>query len=261
MKPVCLHNKDEIETFLRRQTPLNLYALGDLDEFTWPYTTWYGLQEAGRLAELVLLYSGGELPTLLGVAIEKERMRELLRALLPLLPAQFHAHLDSEVAPALEPVYRLQSYGPHHKMVLSHVEKLRQVETDGVEQLGPGDLKQVEALYAASYPGNWFDARMLETGYYYGLRRAGMLVCIAGIHVFSEHYRIATLGNVTTHPKHRGRGLATAVCARLCIALAERVEQIGLNVKANNRSAIACYQRLGFTVAATYEEYYCARRP
>ncbi|HMP41995.1 MAG TPA: GNAT family N-acetyltransferase, partial [Roseiflexaceae bacterium] len=33
------------------------------------------------------------------------------------------------------------------------------------------------------------------------------------------------------------------------------VDQIGLNVRADNQSAIAAYERLGFTRFAAYEEY------
>jgi len=43
MKAVCLHDKSAIEQFLRRNTWLHLYELGDLDEFFWQYTTWYAL--------------------------------------------------------------------------------------------------------------------------------------------------------------------------------------------------------------------------
>ena len=33
------------------------------------------------------------------------------------------------------------------------------------------------------------------------------------------------------------------------------VEHVGLNVKADNRPAIACYQKLGFEIVGAYEEY------
>ena len=116
-------------------------------------------------------------------------------------------------------------------------------------------MHELEALYNVSYPGNWFDPRMLETGCYYGIRNGRSLVCVAGIHVYSPRYRVAVLGNVTTHPDFRGRGLGTAACAILCKELLREVDHVGLNVKADNSSAIACYERLGFERIATYEEY------
>jgi predicted GNAT family acetyltransferase len=65
----------------------------------------------------------------------------------------------------------------------------------------------------------------------------------------------AALGNIATRPGHRGRGFATAVIAELCRSLLLSVDHVGLNVKADNLSAIGCYQRLGFEQNAVYGEY------
>jgi len=81
-----------------------------------------------------------------------------------------------------------------------------------------------------------------------------MLVSVAGVHVYSPRYRVGVVGNVTTHPAYRGKGLGTAVCARLCKELLQTVDHIGLNVKADNIPAIASYKRLGFEVVGEYEE-------
>ncbi len=96
---------------------------------------------------------------------------------------------------------------------------------------------------------------MLETGHYYGIRQDGALLSIAGVHVYSPQYRVAALGNITSHPAARERGLATLVTARLCKELLRNVDHIGLNVRADNASAIACYTKLGFTRTAEYGEY------
>jgi ribosomal protein S18 acetylase RimI-like enzyme len=41
----------------------------------------------------------------------------------------------------------------------------------------------------------------------------------------------------------------------LCQSLLEKVEHVGLNVKADNDAAIACYRKLGFEVVAPYGEF------
>jgi ribosomal protein S18 acetylase RimI-like enzyme len=111
-------------------------------------------------------------------------------------------------------------------------------------------------LYAAAYPGNFFVPRMLETGYYFGIRRGGMLASVAGVHVFSRPYKVAALGNITTRPDFRGQGLATAATVRLCQELrGAGIEHIGLNVKADNQAALECYKRIGFKQIADYGEY------
>jgi predicted GNAT family acetyltransferase len=96
---------------------------------------------------------------------------------------------------------------------------------------------------------------MLETGFYFAIRRGGSLVSVAGVHVCSPQYRVAALGNITTRPDFRGQGLATAVTARLCQELRSAgIESIGLNVHAGNPGALACYQKIGFERVADYGE-------
>jgi len=40
---------------LRRDAELRIYSLGDLDDFFWPATTWYGWEDGGQLQEVVLV--------------------------------------------------------------------------------------------------------------------------------------------------------------------------------------------------------------
>ena len=255
MLPVCLHDKEEIAAFLRARAGLHVYELGDLDDFFWPYTTWYALQDREGIRELALVYSGMSLPVLLALTEEPAGpMRDLLRSLLPLLPRRFYSHLSGELVQVLAGDYQVEPHGTHGKMVLIDPAPLEGVDTSAVVQLGAADLPQLMQLYEESYPGHWFDPRMLETGHYFGLRRGEELVSVAGVHVYSPLYRVAALGNVTTHPRFREQGLARAVCARLCQALLQTVDTIGLNVKADNAGAIALYHRLGFEWVGTYEE-------
>ena len=66
---------------------------------------------------------------------------------------------------------------------------------------------------------------------------------------------MARLGNVATAPAARGEGLATAACSRLCeILLADGIDVISLNVRADNDPAIRAYEKLGFVHAADYVE-------
>ena len=56
--------------FLRQNTFLHLYEIGDLDDFFWQYTTWYALKVQNQIQQLVLLYTGTPyLPTLVGLTI------------------------------------------------------------------------------------------------------------------------------------------------------------------------------------------------
>lgn len=254
MKTICIHDRDSIEAFLRHNTFLHLYSLGDLDDFFWHHTTWYALIEQ-QIEQLVLLYTGTSLPVLLGLTEEATSMQELLRSIIHLLPKRFYAHLSGDVVSVFADDYHIRSHGLHYKMALTDISCLDAVDTSNVVALTESDLGDLKELYRMSYPDNWFEPRMLETGHYYGVRCGNNLVSAAGVHVYSEHYKVAALGNITTHPKFRGQGLAKLVCAKLCQALLQTVEHIGLNVKTDNKSAIACYSKLGFERIATYEEY------
>ena len=78
---------------------------------------------------------------------------------------------------------------------------------------------------------------------------------VAGVHVCSQSYGVAALGNIATHPDFRKRGLGTAVTAKLCSSLLDIVESIGLNVKTDNVAALNCYRKLGFEEITTIEQY------
>jgi len=256
MNTVCLHAKDEIEVFLRRDPYLHLYALGDLDDFFWHHTTWYALKEHQQIKQLVLFYTGTSVPVLLGITEESTKlMEELLQSIIHLLPKRFYAHLSGNLAGVLASDYQIRSHGLHYKMALTDSSRLESVDTSGVMQLSASNVSELEELYRESYPGNWFEPRMLETGYYYGICQGAALLSVAGVHVYSQQYGVAALGNITTHPLFRGKGLGKIVCAKLCQTLLQTVDYIGLNVKADNKSAIACYTKLGFERIATYEEY------
>jgi ribosomal protein S18 acetylase RimI-like enzyme len=252
MPLVSLHDPRAIEAVLRRDVLLNLYALGDLDPFFWPHTTWYGLADG---TAVLLLYAATETPTLHALSGPPfDPLRDLLRAAWGVLPPRVYAHLTPECAGALAPRFRAESHGRHLKMALRDPARLAAVNTSPVVPLSPADADELRAFYARSYPRNWFDPRMLQTGRYYGVREGGELLSVGGVHVHSPAMRVAALGNIATHPEARGRGLAAAVTARLCAELLRECDHVGLNVKADNAPAVACYERLGFEPVAEYEE-------
>jgi ribosomal protein S18 acetylase RimI-like enzyme len=259
MRTICLHDKQEIWEFLKKNTFLHLYAIGDLDDFFWPYTTWYALVDQQRIVQLALLYCASSLPVLLATSEEEssEETRALLKSIVPFLPKRFYTHINHQAAESLAEDYRLESHGIHYQMALMHPDRIGNVDTSRVNALTKADLSDLEALYAASYPGNWFDPRMIETGHYYGVRNESSLISVAGVHVYSAQYGVAALGNITTHPAYRGQQLATQTSAKLCASLLKTVDAIGLNVHGDNHNAIACYSRLGFERVAVYEEFMC----
>ncbi|MFD0818713.1 hypothetical protein ACFQ0D_10415, partial [Micromonospora zhanjiangensis] len=67
-----VHDRAELAELLGRDPGLHAYELGDLDDFFWPYTTWYRHRDS-----VALLYHGTSEPTL--IALERpERLGDLV---------------------------------------------------------------------------------------------------------------------------------------------------------------------------------------
>jgi ribosomal protein S18 acetylase RimI-like enzyme len=254
MKTICLHSRKQIEAFLRKNVYLHIYAIGDLDDFFWQHTAYYALKDGNEIQAIVLLYAELPLPTVHAISEQEGVMQELLRSIFHILPSSFNAHLSPGVEQVFKEQHDIRPYGKHYKMALKNEPFMYDVDCSQVVRLTQNDLDEIFRLYKAGYPGNWFDPRMLETKQYFGIRLENRLVSIAGIHVYSEEYGVAALGNIVTHPDYRGNGFAKSVTARLCQSLSSSVDHIGLNVKADNAIAISLYEKLGFEVVSPYYE-------
>jgi len=188
-------------------------------------------------------------------------MAALLETSLSLLPSNFYSHLSPGLEKVLEMDYYIEHHGEHNKMNLVEIAAVEEIDTSEVIPLTTENLDELSTLYQVSYPGNWFDPRMLETGQYVGIRGDGdELVSVAGIHVYSPAYKIAALGNIATRLDKRGQGLGTIVSAGLCKQLLPTVDVIGLNVRSDNTAAIRVYEKIGFEIVGTYHEWMVTRK-
>ncbi len=253
---ISIHYKDVVEAFLMQDPLANVLAIGDLDDFFWPSTVWYGWEDDGELIDIALLYVGAGMPVLLCFAQAGDAHTEkFAQALQTVLPASVYAHLNPGVDQYFLMNYRGVPHGRHYKMALDHPHQAAAFSSSAVQPLTVGDLPAIHAIFDAAYPGNFFDPRMLETGMYFGVWEGDQLVSVAGIHVYSEAYGVAGIGNVTTHPEYRSKGYAKKVMTRLIEALQQKVSHIALHVKADNLPAIKAYQQLGFRIIREYDEY------
>jgi ribosomal protein S18 acetylase RimI-like enzyme len=248
-----VHDKSEIQEFLMNSPELQVYSIGDLDDFFWPKTIWYSLKDGNEIKSIALLYVGMSTPTLLAIYDKNfEANKQLLERVKAYLPSKFYAHLGPNLIDVFGKPNIIESYGPHYKMALR--KKPTTIFDENVKRLTIEDLQAIDEFYASSYPDNWFDKRMLETQKYFGYFISSRLVGIAGIHVYSEEYRVAALGNIATHPEFRGRQIAYKLTSQLCLDLLESVKHIGLNVKSDNIAAISCYRKIGFEIVGSYDE-------
>ncbi|MBD3233490.1 MAG: GNAT family N-acetyltransferase [candidate division Zixibacteria bacterium] len=246
----------KIEHYLKKDYYLHLYGLGDLDSPFCKHTTWFAAMENDEIKAIALLYTGLTLPTFLALTSPKStEMELLLETIAGHLPKKLYGHLTGGLDNTMRNFFKLESHGKHFKMGLLKTGIIEKEDTSPVERLTLEDIDEIMQLYELSYPGHWFESHMLQTGHYYGIWNNHRLISVAGVHVYSPRYNVAALGNITTHPKWRGKGLGTKVTAHLCKELMKSVEYIGLNVKCDNSSAINCYRNLGFEITHEYHEF------
>jgi ribosomal protein S18 acetylase RimI-like enzyme len=110
--------------------------------------------------------------------------------------------------------------------------------------LGPSDVPEMLRLAEQTHPGP-FGPRTHELGHYIGVRIDGALAAMAG-----ERMRLdgaVEISAVCVSPDHRGKGYAAFLVAWLARKLREEGATPFLHVLTDNASAIALYERLGFT--------------
>lgn len=237
-----------IEAFLRRAPYLHAYELGDLDPAELPHCSWFAGDPVDAVA---LIYRGLATPTL--VALDHESPGAMNRLLATIaLPPRFYAHVTAGVEAALLERCDGELLGHHLKMGLAGAP----IGDPGeVTRLGPRDVDDVIQFYAAAYPASYFEPANLVRGPYVAVRDEHGLAAIAGVHVYSPAMRVASLGNIATRPDARGRGHARRVTTAMCRLLRPEIDVIGLNVRADNAAAIACYRAVGFETHHHYDEW------
>ncbi len=112
-------------------------------------------------------------------------------------------------------------------------------------RLGPADVPEMLDLVARTQPGP-FLSRTIVLGAYFGIRRGGALVAMAG-----ERMRPPGWGEISavcTDPAHRGQGLAGRLVRAVGAVIRERGDVPFLHAAAANVAGVRLYEELGFTL-------------
>ncbi len=223
------------------------YMLGDLDPAYFRYTRWFvaSAEPGSRVLGVAMIYSGLRLPVLVTNG-EAHALGDAIERAAESLPARIYAQVEREHDAALARCYRIDDLRSYLRMGLQR-EAFVMPQPSGVEvvPLGHADTADLMELYR-HYPDAFFEPYQLEGGFYHGVRGARGLLAAAGVHLVSDEFEIAALGNVVTHPDERGRGLAKACMGRVLAALFERVPDVALSVPADNETAVRAFTALGF---------------
>ena len=162
------------------------------------------------------------------------------------LPSKFYTHIDKATFEAVFSENRITDFEEYLNMGLCSYDTIYKNGNNGIVRLGYKDIEDIKELLSNSYPEAWLDDELVKLNENFGAYVDDKLVSFAGIHAYSEQYQVAVVAHITTLPEYRKRGYAEAVVAELLKSLMQKIQFIGLNVKANNLPAINCYKKLGF---------------
>jgi ribosomal protein S18 acetylase RimI-like enzyme len=140
-------------------------------------------------------------------------------------------------APLVQMVWQ-EDNAPEIAGIAPDVEK-----ASGVEVLGAADSAAMMELTQLTNPGP-FGPRTRELGSFFGIRREGRLVAMAGERMKVPGY--TEVSAVCTHPGHTGKGYAALLMRRVMRGILDRGETPFLHSRADNTRAISLYERLGF---------------
>lgn len=125
--------------------------------------------------------------------------------------------------------------------------RLPRVQDDRVEQLGEADAAEMLDLATLTKPGP-FTLRAMALGSFWGLKREGRLIAMAGERM--KHEGLTELSGVCVHPDFRGEGLGRLLSLFVAGEIFARGEQAYLHAYATNVRAIALYESMGFRLRA-----------
>ena len=240
-----LRDREAIRLLLESRPVYTAYALGQLEPHLFPLSEWWLAEGDGGTAPVggraLLLHSRGGL----GNALFALGDAAPLTALLCLHPGPRNAFAtcEAEHIGVLRRFFRLSQERPMLRMKVTP-DTFRPPEGEA-RRLRGREVRLVNRLYNAEGAVASYTAYQIEEGVYFGAHVGERLVAVAGTHSVSPAHGVAVVGNVYTHPRHRGRGLGALVTGAVTAAVIEACPLVVLSVDPRNRAAVRAYQRLG----------------
>lgn len=252
-------NNERLHAILATDPVWAVYPLADLQPAFAPYCHW-GVGESGAGSAVAMLFTGLTPPILFLMGPNPA----LATALAQLeLPGELYLTVREEHLALLNPHYDFgEQVHPMWRMVLTtpatHAE-----QTAGLVRLQATDSQAIRRLLDEGGPftPDAFEPYQLDDGVFFGVKDdEGALLAVGGTHIIDRDNCAAAIGNMYTHPAHRGRGYAGAVLGAIVHTLqSQAIERIVLNVDQANLTARRLYEKHGFQVHLPYIEGVCIR--
>lgn len=244
-----------LRTLLLRDPIWSVYAIADLQPAFASYCQWSVVN--GAQGEAVVLLFTALHPPILFATGDDEAVLAALAAMD--LPERIYATLRPEHHALLARRFTwVDEPHPMVRMVLGRNVQVVRPAMPTLVRLLPTDAAAIAALYRHGGPftPDYFDPYQLDDGVFYGVKDdTGALLAVGGTHIIAWAEGMATIGNMYTHPAHRGKGYARAVLGAIIAELqAHNVTTIVLNVDERNTTARTLYEHYGFTPYCAYIE-------
>ncbi len=238
------HDPATVRRLLEPRRIFAAYALGQLEPELLPLTHWWTAK--GGAGQGLVLFSRGGLGDALFAMGDANAVQAILR--LHPGPRALYATCQPEHLPALRKHCFLISETIMSRMAVKRETFHVVPPADGVSvrRLTNNDLRPLNRLYSAEGGASFYNSAHLRDGVYYGVLLGDEVVAVAGTHVVAPHEGIAVVGNVFTHPRHRGKGHATALTAAVTQALLHDCRDVVLTVDPANIPAVQAYRKLGY---------------
>jgi RimJ/RimL family protein N-acetyltransferase len=245
----------QIHSILANDPIWAAYALADLQPAFAPYSRWQvGHSRAGD--GVVLLFTALEPPPLFAMG-PVDAVADALTQVE--LPAQVYLTVREEhLPPLLERYHFAEPLSQMWRMVRQTLDPVAAPSLPGLTRLNRRDSEDIRHLYAHGGPftPDAFDPYQLDDGVFYGVQdETEGLVAVGGTHIIDWQNGAAAIGNMYTHPAHRGRGCAGAILGAIVSHLQhDRIGRVVLNVDQGNGPAQRLYERHGFRIHLPYVE-------
>ncbi len=230
------------------------YALAQLEPGAWERSEWWSCRLPQGEAIVCHSHAGlGEATTLIGPPDGVQQILSLHPG-----PIRTFAICEPQHLDALQRVHTLSTCRQMARMLVT-AETFRPLGGETLRLLG-GNVQVLNRLYSSEGGPTRYAREHIDEGCYHGVVSEGRLVAAAGTHSISRSHGIAVLGNVFTHPQHRGRGHATAATSAVTAQLLQEAGEVVLSVDPQNTPALRAYRKLGYSEVGSIVEASAGRR-
>ncbi len=251
-----LRDRRVIEARLSEDRAFAAYALGHLEPELFAESQYWGAD--GPCGSATVMHSRA-----LGAVTVAVGDADAVSAILSLHPGPRFGYLSTAAPEHVDAIDRTHMVSDTLHMVRMSTTSFtfQDIEPVDLRPLRGHDVVRLNGLYGTEGGPTHYTAEGVERAIYFGAFDGDRLISVAGTHVVSPHQSIAVLGNVFTHPRYRGRGLAKQVTAAVTRELLARgCGEVVLTVNPENTPAVAAYSTLGYRRGSAVVEARLERR-